>query len=203
MICRADTIGVFQIESRAQMSMLPRLRPGDSTIWSSRWRSSGRARSRAIWCIPISSGGSDRATTGRSTIRSPELKAVLERTLGVPLFQEQAMQIAITAAGFHPAKADKLRRSMATFKRPGQVNSFEKDMIDGMVAQWLSTRLRRTLLQPDRGFWRIWLSGKPCGLLRAARLCLLLGQGLLSRCLLRGASEFAADGFLCAGAAGA
>jgi error-prone DNA polymerase len=125
MIQRADTLGVFQIESRAQMSMLPRLRPENSTTSSSRSRSSAPARSRATWCIPICAGA--RAREGRLSLtasrRPDELEHVLDKTLGVPLFQEQAMRIAIVAAGFTPGEADQLRRAMATFKRVGTIDT--------------------------------------------------------------------------------
>ena len=118
---RADTIGVFQIESRAQMSMLPR--PQAQGILRSRHRGRHRpARTDPgrIWCIPISSAGWARK---RSSYPSKALEAVLERTLGVPLFQEQAMQIAIVGAGFSAGKADQLRRAMAAWKRTGQIAS--------------------------------------------------------------------------------
>ena len=133
MICRADTVGVFQIESRAQMSMLPRLRPErfyDLVVEVAIVRP-GPIQGNMVH--PYLKRREDQRNNRPIDYQKPELKAVLERTLGVPLFQEQAMQIAITAAGFPPAKADRLRRSMATFKRSGQVNSFKKDMIDGMV----------------------------------------------------------------------
>jgi DNA-directed DNA polymerase III PolC len=133
MICRADTIGVFQVESRAQMSMLPRLRPErfyDLVVEVAIVRP-GPIQGNMVH--PYLKRRQDQRHNRPIDYQKPELKAVLERTLGVPLFQEQAMQIAITAAGFTPAKADRLRRSMATFKRSGQVNSFKKDMIDGMV----------------------------------------------------------------------
>lgn len=133
MICRADTIGVFQVESRAQMSMLPRLRPErfyDLVVEVAIVRP-GPIQGNMVH--PYLKRREDRRNNRPIDYQKPELKAVLERTLGVPLFQEQAMQIAITAAGFPPAKADRLRRSMATFKRSGQVNTFKKDMIDGMV----------------------------------------------------------------------
>jgi DNA-directed DNA polymerase III PolC len=133
MICRADTIGVFQVESRAQMSMLPRLRPErfyDLVVEVAIVRP-GPIQGNMVH--PYLKRREDQRHNRPIDYQKPELKAVLERTLGVPLFQEQAMQIAITAAGFPPAKADRLRRSMATFKRSGQVNSFKKDMIDGMV----------------------------------------------------------------------
>ncbi|MCJ9749501.1 error-prone DNA polymerase [Neorhizobium sp. BETTINA12A] len=132
MICRADTIGVFQIESRAQMSMLPRLRPEkfyDLVVEVAIVRPG-----------PIQGNMVHPYLKRREALRNnqpieypgPELEKVLERTLGVPLFQEQAMQIAITGAGFSAAKADKLRRSMATFKRSGRVDEFRRDFIAGM-----------------------------------------------------------------------
>jgi error-prone DNA polymerase len=132
MICRADTIGVFQIESRAQMSMLPRLRPEkfyDLVVEVAIVRPG-----------PIQGNMVHPYLKRREALRNnqpieypgPKLKKVLERTLGVPLFQEQAMQIAITGAGFSPAKADKLRRSMATFKRSGRVEEFRRDFLAGM-----------------------------------------------------------------------
>ncbi|NTF89157.1 DNA polymerase III subunit alpha [Agrobacterium rhizogenes] len=134
MICRADTIGVFQIESRAQMSMLPRLRPRkfyDLVIEVAIVRP-GPIQGNMVH--PYLKRRDDVLHNRPIEYHRPELKAVLERTLGVPLFQEQAMQIAITAAGFSAAKADRLRRSMATFKRTGKVDEFKQDMISGMVA---------------------------------------------------------------------
>ena len=128
---RADTIGVFQIESRAQMSMLPRLKPDkfyDLVIEVAIVRPG-----------PIQGGMvhpylKRRISGDEVTYPSPELKAVLRHTLGIPLFQEQAMQIAIVGAGFSPSKADKLRRSMATFKRTGGVSVFHDEFVDGMLA---------------------------------------------------------------------
>jgi len=133
MICRADTIGVFQIESRAQMSMLPRLKPRkfyDLVIEVAIVRP-GPIQGNMVH--PYLKRRED-LLAGRSIdYPSEELRTVLERTLGVPLFQEQAMQIAITAAEFTPAEADRLRRAMATFRRTGQVSSFQKRMVEGMV----------------------------------------------------------------------
>ncbi|WP_064708123.1 error-prone DNA polymerase [Rhizobium bangladeshense] len=136
MMCRADTLGVFQIESRAQMSMLPRLKPRrfyDLVIEVAIVRPG-----------PIQGNMVHPYLTRREQSHSPgfkidypkdEMIPILKRTLGVPLFQEQAMQIAITAAGFSPAKADRLRRSMATFKRLGKVNEFKDDLINGMTSR--------------------------------------------------------------------
>ena len=130
MICRADTIGVFQIESRAQMSMLPRLKP--------------RCYYDLVIEVAIVRPGPIqgdmvhpylRRRQGREPVSFPkkELEAVLGKTLGVPLFQEQAMNIAIVAGGFSPGEADKLRRAMATFRRVGTIGSFQTKMVEGMV----------------------------------------------------------------------
>ncbi|MBD9374551.1 error-prone DNA polymerase [Rhizobium sp. ARZ01] len=130
MICRADTLGVFQIESRAQMSMLPRLRPKefyDLVI------EVAIVRPGPIQGNMVHPYLRRREKKEQVIYPKEEIRFVLERTLGVPLFQEQAMQIAITAAGFSPAQADKLRRAMATFRRTGQVSSFRQQMIDGMM----------------------------------------------------------------------
>ncbi len=132
MISRADTIGVFQIESRAQMSMLPRLRPAafyDLVIEVAIVRP-GPIQGDMVHPYL-------RRRQGLEPVDYPskELQAVLGKTLGVPLFQEQAMKIAIVAAGFTPAEADKLRRAMATFKRTGMIGKFRDKLIEGMVAR--------------------------------------------------------------------
>ena len=117
---------------------------------------------------------------------------MLGKTLGVPLFQEQAMKIAIVAAGFTPAEADKLRRAMATFRRVGTIQTFQAKMVEGMVARGLRARIRRALLPPDRGLRRIRLSREPRGELRADRLCLVLDEVPLSRRLRRGDAQLPA-----------
>jgi error-prone DNA polymerase len=130
MLCKADSIGVFQVESRAQMSMLPRLKPRkyyDLVVEVAIVRPG-----------PIQGGMvhpylKNRADPSKVTYPKPELESILKRTLGVPLFQEQAMQIAIDAAGFKPEKADKLRRAMATFRRAGTIHKLRDDFIEGMV----------------------------------------------------------------------
>ncbi len=140
MICRADTIGVFQIESRAQMTMLPRLRPEnfyDLVIEVAIVRP-GPIQGDMVHPYL-------RRRQGLETVIYPEpspehgdkdeLRNVLQKTLGVPLFQEQAMRIAIVAAKFEPWEADKLRRAMATFRRVGTIGTFKAKMIDGMVAR--------------------------------------------------------------------
>ncbi len=132
MLSRADSIGVFQVESRAQMSMLPRLKP--KTFYD-----------LVIEVAIVRPGPIQgdmvhpylRRRDGREPVDYPseDLRRVLQKTLGVPLFQEQAMQIAIVAAGFTPAEADRLRRAMATFKRLGNIHAFRDKFISGMAAR--------------------------------------------------------------------
>jgi error-prone DNA polymerase len=132
MIQRADTIGVFQIESRAQMSMLPRLRPEkfyDLVIEVAIVRPGPIQGDMVHPYLRRRQGIED------VVYPSPELEAVLQKTLGVPLFQEQAMKIAIVAAGFTPSEADRLRRAMATFRRVGTIQTFQDKMIEGMAAR--------------------------------------------------------------------
>jgi DNA-directed DNA polymerase III PolC len=152
MICRADTIGVFQIESRAQMSMLPRLRPErfyDLVVEVAIVRP-GPIQGNMVH--PYLKRRDDQRNGRPIEYPNPALERVLKRTLGVPLFQEQAMQIAITAAGFLPAKADKLRRSMATFKRSGRVKEFERDFIEGMCARNYPEEFAKQCFSQIQGF---------------------------------------------------
>ncbi|WP_108462995.1 error-prone DNA polymerase [Devosia naphthalenivorans] len=127
---RADTIGVFQIESRAQMSMLPRLKPSefyDLII------EVAIVRPGPIQGDMVHPYLKRRQGLEPTSYPSPELEHVLKKTYGVPLFQEQAMKIAIVAAGFTPGEADRLRRAMATFKRTGGVGTFRDKFIKGML----------------------------------------------------------------------
>ncbi|WP_237480551.1 error-prone DNA polymerase [Lichenibacterium dinghuense] len=130
MISRADTMGVFQIESRAQMSMLPRLRPREfyDLVVEVAIVRPGPIQGDMVHPYLRRREGSEAVT-----YPSAELEAVLGKTMGVPLFQEQAMRIAIVAAGFTPSEADGLRRAMATFKRVDLVGRFRDKMIGGMV----------------------------------------------------------------------
>lgn len=148
MICQADTIGVFQIESRAQMSMLPRLKPRkfyDLVIEVAIVRPG-----------PIQGDMVHPYLRRRDKIETYEipeqLKDILGRTLGVPLFQEQAMEIAIVAAGFTPAEADQLRRSMATFKAKGKVSYFEQKLINGMKDRGYDEDFARRVFRQLEGF---------------------------------------------------
>jgi len=132
MLQRADSIGVFQVESRAQMSMLPRLKPEnfyDLVI------EVAIVRPGPIQGDMVHPYLRRRQGLEPVTFPSKELETVLGKTLGVPLFQEQAMRIAIVAAGFTPSEADKLRRAMATFRRVGTIGTFQRKMIEGMVAR--------------------------------------------------------------------
>ncbi|TJZ82891.1 error-prone DNA polymerase [Paracoccus hibiscisoli] len=132
MICRADTVGTFQIESRAQMSMLPRLKPR-------------RLYDLVIQVAIVRPGPIQgdmvhpylRRRAGQEPVvyPTPELEKVLGKTLGVPLFQEQAMRVAIECAGFTPGEADMLRKSMATFKMTGGVSGFRDKLITGMATR--------------------------------------------------------------------
>jgi error-prone DNA polymerase len=132
MIQRADTIGVFQIESRAQMSMLPRLKPKDfyDLVIEVAIVRPGPIQGDMVHPYLRRRQGIDEVI-----YPSKELETVLGKTLGIPLFQEQAMRIAIVAAGFTPSEADRLRRAMATFRRVGTIGSFETKMIEGMAAK--------------------------------------------------------------------
>jgi error-prone DNA polymerase len=149
MIRKADTIGVFQIESRAQMSMLPRLRPVkfyDVVIQVAIVRP-GPIQGDMVHPYL-------RRREGKEKVEYPSeaLKAVLEKTLGVPLFQEQAMNVAIVGAGFTPTEADRLRRSMATFKSTGGVSRFQDQMIGGMIERGYTRDFAERTFKQIEGF---------------------------------------------------
>jgi error-prone DNA polymerase len=149
MICNADTIGVFQIESRAQQTMLPRLRPRtfyDLVIEVAIVRP-GPIQGDMVHPYL-------RRRNGEEAIEYPskDLEEILKRTLGVPLFQEQAMKIAIVAAGFTPAEADELRRSMATFKLQGMVTKFEEKLVSGMTQRGYTEEYAHRVFKQLEGF---------------------------------------------------
>nr|MCU0789963.1 error-prone DNA polymerase [Nitratireductor sp.] len=149
MIQRADTVGVFQIESRAQMSMLPRLKPRefyDLVIEVAIVRP-GPIQGDMVHPYLRRRQGKEKVS-----FPSAELEAVLGRTLGVPLFQEQAMKIAIVAAGFSPGEADKLRRAMATFRRVGTIHTFQRKMVEGMVARGYEPEFAGRCFRQIEGF---------------------------------------------------
>jgi error-prone DNA polymerase len=149
MISRADTVGVFQIESRAQMSMLPRLKPAcfyDLVIEVAIVRP-GPIQGDMVHPYL-------RRRAGEETITYPNdaIREVLEKTLGVPLFQEQAMRLAVVAAGFTPGEADQLRRAMGAWRRPGLIEEFRLKLIDGMLARGLSQQFAEQVFGQIRGF---------------------------------------------------
>jgi len=146
---RADTIGVFQIESRAQMSMLPRLKPSefyDLVI------EVAIVRPGPIQGDMVHPYLKRRQGLEPTTFPSPELEHVLKKTYGVPLFQEQAMKIAIVAGGFTPGEADRLRRAMATFKRTGGVGIFRDKFINGMLERGYEKDFAERCFQQIEGF---------------------------------------------------
>jgi error-prone DNA polymerase len=149
MIQRADTLGVFQIESRAQMSMLPRMKPKefyDLVIEVAIVRP-GPIQGDMVHPYLRRREGKEKPEYPR-----PELEAVLKRTLGVPLFQEQAMKVAIVGAGFTAAEADELRRSMATFKFTGGVSHFHDKLVEGMVARGYTRDFANRTFKQIEGF---------------------------------------------------
>ena len=152
MICTADTVGVFQVESRAQMSMLPRLRPRvfyDLVVEVAIVRPG-----------PIQGGmvhpylkARQRRRDGKEILYiKDELKHALERTLGVPIFQEQVMQLAMDAAGFTAGQADALRRSMAAWSRKGGVHRFEQPLVEGMTGRGYPLEFAQGIFEQIKGF---------------------------------------------------
>jgi error-prone DNA polymerase len=149
MICRADTMGVFQIESRAQMSMLPRLQPRkfyDLVI------EVAIVRPGPIQGNMVHPYLRRRAGEEAETYPNDAIKEVLHRTLGVPIFQEQAMRLAEVAAGFTPGEADQLRRAMGAWRKNGVIDQFRKKLIDGMLARGLTPEFAENLFNQIRGF---------------------------------------------------
>ncbi|GAB4167759.1 MAG: error-prone DNA polymerase [Rhodocyclaceae bacterium] len=149
MLCRGDSAGVFQVESRAQMSMLPRLKPRcfyDLVI-----------EVAIIRPGPIQGGMVHpylRRRQGLEPVSYPseEVRSVLERTLGVPLFQEQVMQLAIVAAGFTPGEADQLRRLMASWSRHGGIERVERRLVEGMAARGYTPEFAAAIYRQILGF---------------------------------------------------
>ena len=149
MICKADTIGVFQIESRAQMAMLPRLKPRcyyDLVIEVAIIRP-GPIQGDMVHPYLRRRGGEERVD-----YPSVAVKKVLERTLGVPLFQEQVMQLAVVAAGFTPGEADRLRRAMAAWRRQGDMSALEKRLIEGMLHNGYTHAFAVRIFNQIKGF---------------------------------------------------
>ncbi len=149
MVSKADTVGVFQIESRAQMAMLPRLRPQsfyDLVIEVALVRP-GPIQGDMVHPYL-------RRRNGEEPVSYPsaEVRSVLQRTLGVPIFQEQVMSLAVVAAGFTPGEADRLRRAMAAWKRKGGLGGFEARLLDGMKARGYREEFAQAIFNQMSGF---------------------------------------------------
>ncbi|MFM7656957.1 MAG: OB-fold nucleic acid binding domain-containing protein, partial [Paracoccaceae bacterium] len=149
MLCRADAIGVFQVESRAQLNFLPRMRPQEFYDLV--------CEVAIVRPGPIQGGMVHpfiNRRQGREPVEDlgPAMMEVLGRTYGVPLFQEQAMQIAVVAAGFTPAEADRLRRSLATFKRMGTIGGFRDRFISGMLERGYQADFAQRCFAQIEGF---------------------------------------------------
>jgi error-prone DNA polymerase len=156
MLQRGDSIGVFQVESRAQMNMLPRLKPAEFYDLVIQVAIVRPGPIQGDMVHPYL-----RRRQGREAVSFPspkpphdpdELKNVLGKTLGVPLFQEQAMKLAITAANFTPAEANRLRRAMATFRSKGGMEFFESKLVDGMVARGYEADFALRCFNQIKGF---------------------------------------------------
>ena len=149
MLCKGDSVGVFQVESRAQMAMLPRLAPRrfyDLVIEVAIVRPG-----------PIQGGMVHpylRRRQGLEPVTYPSeaVRGVLSRTLGVPIFQEQVMQLAVVAAGFTPGEADQLRRSMAAWRRKGGLDRFERMLMNGMLARGYTEAFAQAIFRQIQGF---------------------------------------------------
>jgi error-prone DNA polymerase len=149
MVQRADTIGVFQIESRAQMAMLPRLKPAcfyDLVIEVAIVRP-GPIMGKMVHPYLRRREGAEPVTYA-----SDDVKKVLERTMGVSIFQEQVMQLAVVAAGFTPGEADRLRRAMASWKRRGGIEPFRDKLINGMLSRGYTREYAEQIYQQIQGF---------------------------------------------------
>ncbi|MBE2259246.1 MAG: error-prone DNA polymerase [Rhodobacteraceae bacterium] len=149
MLCAADTVGVFQIESRAQMAMLPRLRPRcfyDLVIEVALVRP-GPIQGDMVHPYLRRRHGQEAIEPMR-----PEIAAVLDRTCGVPIFQEQVMQLAVVAGGFTPGEADQLRRAMAAWRRKGGLEPFEEKLISGMRQRGHDEAFAQRIFAQIRGF---------------------------------------------------
>lgn len=149
MICEADTVGVFQIESRGQMSMLPRLKPRcfyDLVIEVAIVRP-GPIQGNMVHPYLRRRNGEEKAVYPNA-----EIEAVLKRTLGVPIFQEQAMKLAVVAAGFTPGEADQLRRAMGAWRKTGVIEKFQTKLMEGMRDKGLSEEFAGQVFRQIRGF---------------------------------------------------
>jgi error-prone DNA polymerase len=149
MLQRGDSIGVFQVESRAQISMLPRLKPKnfyDLVIEVAIVRP-GPIQGKMVHPYLKRRNGEEEVTYANEAVRS-----VLERTLGVPIFQEQVIKLAVVAAGFTPGEADQLRRAMAAWKRKGGLDRFQQKLINGMLERGHDREFAERIFEQIKGF---------------------------------------------------
>lgn len=152
MVCQADTVGVFQIESRAQMAMLPRLKPEnfyDLVVEISIVRP-GPISGNMVH--PYLKRRKEQKMGKEPPYPHPDLKPVLEKTLGVPLFQEQVMQLAVVAADYTPGEADQLRRDMAAWRRTGRIERHRERLITRMTAKGIEPEFAERVFEQIRGF---------------------------------------------------
>ncbi len=156
MLCKGDSIGVFQVESRAQINMLPRMKPREFYDLVIQVAIVRPGPIEGDMVHPYLRRRSGVEAVNYPSPRPPhdpdELRSVLGRTKGVPLFQEQAMKLAIVAADFSPEDANRLRRAMATFRNVGTINQFEKKMVDGMVARGYERAFAERCYKQIQGF---------------------------------------------------
>ncbi len=157
MLCRGDSIGVFQVESRAQINMLPRLKPRefyDLVVQVAIVRPGPIQGDMVHPYLRRRAGLEPVEFPSPAPEHGPadELRQVLGRTMGVPLFQEQAMKIAIVAAGFTPDQANGLRRAMATFRNIGTIGEFERLMVQGMIARGYDADFAHRCFEQIKGF---------------------------------------------------
>ena len=154
MLQKGDSIGTFQVESRAQIAMLPRMKPKilyDLVIQVAIVRP-GPIQGGMVHPYLRRRSGEEKAELPGPLHNPDELKEVLGKTMGVPLFQEQAMKLAIVAGGFSPAQADGLRRAMATFRRTGEVSKYQTDLIEGMVGRGYERDFAERCFKQIEGF---------------------------------------------------
>ena len=177
MIQRADTIGVFQIESRAQMSMLPRLKPKEFYDLVIEVAIVRPGPIQGDMVHPYLRRAQRRGG-GRIPERSRP-RGALEKTLGVPLFQEQAMKLVVVAAGFTPGEADQLRRAMGAWRKTGLIEQFEQKLITGMLANGYSRGVRPQSLPADRRLRVVRIPRVPRRFVRPAGLRLVPGSSVI------------------------
>ena len=204
MLCRGELLGVFQVESRAQMNMLPRLKPRtfyDLVIEVAIVRP-GPIQGNMVHPYLKRRGMKPEEIEYPSPKYGDrnELRDILGKTLGVPLFQEQAMRIAIEAAKFTPDEANQLRRAMATFRHVGTIHKFEEKMVGNLIRRGYPEEFAKNCFNQIKGFGEYGFPESHAAALCPARLCLVMAEAFSSRCVRLRAVEFAADGILRAGA---